>query len=84
MAWIKLRNDTWYSNASKNKLLIKHIKGYHEIIGGDFYEYIPIERYSVLSWNKANRQELADCETLEEAQKVLEEFLEKDKTTSNG
>ena len=75
MEWLKRADDEWYTTESEGQLYIKYFEDYREIIGGDFYEYIPIERYLVMDWNDQNQSALKDCDSLEEAQAALIELL---------
>jgi reductive dehalogenase len=65
LKWLKRAEDEWYTTASEGKLFIKYHQDYHETVGGDFYEYIPLERYLVMNWDDANHTVLEDCETLQ-------------------
>ncbi|MFH0727232.1 MAG: hypothetical protein V2B19_12950 [Pseudomonadota bacterium] len=68
-------DDEWYTEASKNKLFIRRIEDYHEIVGGDFYEYIDLEGYAVLEWQNPTGPALAMFETLKEAEDKLRDFF---------
>ncbi len=71
MKWLKHADEEWYTAESEGKLYIKYFEDYREIVGGDFYEYIPLERYLVMDWNNPKPSVLKDCDSLEEAQEAL-------------
>lgn len=75
MDWLKRADKEWYTEASENKLFIRWIEDYHELVGGDFYEYIDLSGYAVLDWQNPDGTALAVYETLEEAGEKLRELL---------
>ena len=77
MEWLRRGGEEWYTDFSKNKLFIRRVEGYHEVIGGDYYQFVTFQKYLLLSWEEPNRPALKECETLEEAQKELMKLLVK-------
>ena len=73
--WLRSGPDEWFTAASRSKILVRRVDDYHEIVGGDFYYCIPMELYLVVAWGRPNVEALRACETLEEAQHALLEFL---------
>lgn len=47
MEWLKRTDNEWYTKTPENKLFIRRIKDYHEIVGGDFYNYIDLSGYAI-------------------------------------
>ena len=66
-AWLECGPQQWCTPESKGRYLIRRTSDYHEIVGGDFYHYIPLELYLVLAWDAPDVEALLVCETLEEA-----------------
>lgn len=73
--WFRRAQDEWCTRESSGKFLIRRIDDYHEIVGGDFYHYIPMESYLVVAWGCANASALQVCESLDEAQRALLSLL---------
>ena len=76
MEWLKRNENEWYTKSSENKLFIRRVEDYHEIVGGDFYQFLDMTHYAVLDWQSPQKPVLAAFDNLEEAQERLLELLE--------
>ena len=75
MEWLERADNEWYTKASETKFFIRWIEDYHELVGGDFYDYIDLSAYAILEWQNPEGPALAVYETLEEARDKLRELL---------
>lgn len=71
--------DEWCTSASSGKFLIRRVDDYHELVGGDFYDYIPIDTYLVVGWNSPNTDAVHVCESLEDAYLQLLALIDSDR-----
>lgn len=63
---------------SRGRLFIKQTSDYHELVGGDFYFYFPIEVYLIVDWNDPDEKPVRVCDTLGEAKDTLLNLLKAD------